>query len=226
MLRGTMRRAHVLLALVLIAPGCDALSDLLGKVQAASSSSDEAEAKVPPDPEPEKVEAPPPTAEALPVAAEPPATPWIAFESTEGRFEAAFPSAPKTETSIVPAAGVTVDMITCSTTHDDVTYAVTAAEFPASILALKPTAVLLDGARDGMVARVGGKLQQEYDVEVDGNTARRIVVVNEAPGVEIVVEAVLVLAGTRLHQAIAVRPAAKDATPDIAKFLDSLRPLG
>jgi hypothetical protein len=214
-----LRRPHVFLALVLLVPGCDAVNDLLGKKDGGAPSSTAPATKE----EDKKWE---PGGSAPPPAAEPPAGSWIAFESKEGAFKAEFPSSPKTESSQVPTAGMTVDMVTYSAEQNEVYYAVATTDFPDAIVSAKPAAVLLDGARDGAVANIGGKLKEEKQIEVDGNAARRLVITGNAQGVELVVDSVLFLKGNRLYQAIAVRPATKDASAEITKFLDSLHPLG
>jgi hypothetical protein len=225
-----VRRPHVFLALVLLVPGCDAVNDLLGKKDAGtapSSSSAEPAAKAEDKKDAKQEDAKwEPGGVTPPPAAEPPTGSWIAFESNEGGFKAEFPSSPRTETSQVPTAGISVDMVTYSAELNDMYFAVATTDFPDAIISAKPAAVLLDGARDGAVANIGGKLKEEKQIEVDGNAARRLVITGSTEGIELVVDSVLFIKGKRLYQGIVVRPANKDGGTDVQKFLDSLHPLG
>ena len=210
-----MRRSF--LAFLLLTSGCD----LLNKKDAGPTPT-------PTPSEPAKADddkkwavsdgtAPPP--------AEPPTGSWLAFESKEGAFKAEFPKAPSTESSQVPGGpGITVEMVTYAAELDDAYYAVATTDFPDAIINAKPAAVLLDGARDGAVANITGKLKEEKQIEVDGNPGRRLAITGNTEGMELLVDSVIFLKGKRLYQAIVVRPATKDITAETTRFLDSLHP--
>jgi hypothetical protein len=207
--------------LVLLAPGCDFLDKAKGGDSGSEAKSAAAEVSAKSESKEEwkaGTNTPPPPAE-------PPAGSWIGFESKEGGFKAEFPSSPKTESTQMPVANVTVEMVTYSAELDDVYYAVATTDFPEEIVSAKPPAVLLDGARDGAVANIGGKLKEEKQIEIDGNAARRIVITGNAEGHELVVDSVIFLKDKRLYQGIVVRPAGKEATTEVNRFLDSLHPV-
>lgn len=202
------------LAFVLLVSGCD----LLNKKDDGSTPTSSDPAKS----EDKKWEV---GAGTPPPPAEPPTGSWLAFESKEGAFKAEFPKAPSTESSQVPAAaGITVQMVTYAAELDDAYYAVATTDFPDEVVNAKPPAVLLDGARDGAVANIAGKLKEEKQIEVDGNPGRRLAITGTTEGMELHVDSVIFLKGKRLYQAIVVRPATKDLTAETKRFLDSLHP--
>ncbi len=78
---------------------------------------------------------------------------------------------------------------------------------------------MLDGARDGAVANVNGKLVKETKITLDGNPGRELKV--EAPG-DMLVFARVYLVKNRLIQALVVMPKKTLKEKDVTRFLTSL----
>lgn len=212
----TRHLAHPLLALALLLPGCDRIQALIDGDTPASGSADASASEGEKKWDPSSSDPPP--------AAEPPHGSWIAFESQEGRFKAQFPRSPQTETSQTPTAVGNLDMITYSAQNGEVYYAVATADYPADMVKASDPAKILDGARDGAAANVNGKLTSEKQIDVNGHKGRRINITASMQGIDLVLDAVLILVENRLFQAIVVHPTTQSVDADIEHFLTSFAP--
>ena len=206
-------------SLLLLAPGCGLLEDVLeeGKRQAQEQVENEIAAELDKAAEWDPASGdPPPPAEA--------SDGWIDFKSAEGRFSAQFPMAPQTETMPTPTAIGNIDQKMFTVTKGDAYYAVAIADYPEELVKKGDTAGMLDGARDGAVSNVNGKLEKEEQVEVEGYPGRKIHVVATVQGVNLELDAVLCLAGSRLYQAIVARPSGSVPDADVQRFVNSMKP--
>lgn len=218
-----MRARHlpVLFApLLLLAPACGMLEDVLeeGKRAAQEQVENEIAAELDQAAEwdPASGEAPPP--------ASGPGGAWVDFESKEGRFTAQFPMSPQTETMPTPTAIGNIDQKMFTVTKGDAYYAVAIADYPEELVKQGDTAGMLDGARDGAVANVSGKLAKEEQIEVEGYPGRKIQVIATVQGVSLELDAVLCLAGNRLYQSIVARPSGSVPDAEVERFINSMKP--
>ena len=77
----------------------------------------------------------------------------------------------------------------------------------------------LDGARNGAVNNSGGKLVSESKITLDGHPGRQLLIEN---AMGLFIHARVFIVDKKLVQTVAVSDQ-KDATPDIKRFMDSLK---
>ncbi len=92
--------------------------------------------------------------------------------------------------------------------------------YPESTIQGQTVSVLFDGARNGAVANVKGKLRSERDVTVSGFPGREIIIDGPTGGIVIMR---FFLSGSTLIQAIVGGKSGVETDPDTRRFLDSLR---
>lgn len=164
---------------------------------------------------------PPARSGAAPAPAKPAAIPagWTQLTSEKGGFRAAFPSKPEEEASTQDTEAGQARTLTYSVSGDDGFLAVSVTQFAAGTMSQTPADKVLEGARDGAIANVGGTLLSWKPATLSpaprqAATARDY----EAKTKDgLRVSARLVLAGDRLYQIIHVRPAeANDAFQKLA----------
>jgi hypothetical protein len=103
-------------------------------------------------------------------AEEGPATPegWTLVTSAEGKFRAAFPAQPQVERSVEDTDAGKAQVVTYSFEKDDSYLAVSVTKFPDGTVSKALPTDVLEGARDGALANVSGKLVTDKAVMVDG----------------------------------------------------------
>ena len=105
-------------------------------------------------------------------------------------------------------------------------YAVSIADYPKGMMKAALPSKVLEGARDGAMANVGGKVDQDFAVFLDSGTPKK-----KYPGREfngnttqgIKLAARLFLVDDRLYQMISVSPIAAFNAADFKKFADSFK---
>lgn len=176
-----------------------------------------APARVPPE-IPAKV----PPLPASPVAADA----WLEFGSQQWQFTAEFPGPPASEVMSVPTVLGTLDMHVFTVEFDGWVYMISVLDGPRTGKPVVPAKVL-DGARDGAVANIRGKLLAEQQLEHSRLPARRLEIVATPPEGEQRVIGLLVLRERRLYQALVVAPSpAKDHGAIADRFFASIKIAG
>ena len=91
---------------------------------------------------------------------------WQEFRSTEGRFTALFPGSPRSQNLSVPTAigAVTANMVLLDSSDGAV--GVMYADYPWTLIQQGNVDKMLDGARDGAVANVNGRLVEEKPISL------------------------------------------------------------
>lgn len=150
---------------------------------------------------------------------------WKEFSSREGRFSARFPGVPtKTSFSVDTASGKldTYSFVLLTSTEYRIAYT----DFPVD-LESQDEKLLLDGARDGGISEVKGKLLEEKDISLDGHAGRFFKA--ELPSGR-VARVRVYLVGNRLYQLLTIAPENSSSPNDIrlnetntAKFFDSFK---
>jgi hypothetical protein len=95
--------------------------------------------------------------------------------------------------------------------------------YPADAVRTRPVDTMLDGARDGAVANVKGKLRSEQRLTINGLAAREIVI--DAPNNLVVINRYFLLQAT-LVQALLAGLKDVESDPDTRRFLGSLKVVG
>jgi hypothetical protein len=144
---------------------------------------------------------------------------WKEFSSSEGRFSVLMPGTPSEKTSKVNTEVGPVDMFSFRVTQEDSGYDVNYNDYPDAVVEASDAGSMLDGARDGIVSSLQGKLLTEFIISLDGYPGRDIRV--EGPDGEHTVRTRLYLVDNRLYQLTVVTPKEDSFSKDVAKFLDS-----
>jgi hypothetical protein len=92
--------------------------------------------------------------------------------------------------------------------------------YPEAAVRERPASAMLDGARDGAVSNVKGKLRTDEPMTVDNRPARQVVI--DAPNSVVVIARYVMLDNT-LIQALAVGPREVETEPATLRFLSSLK---
>jgi hypothetical protein len=145
---------------------------------------------------------------------------WQEF-TEEGRFSVTVPRAliktmQKEETQIGE-----IDIHMFTTEYAGIEYAVGYNDYPPDLI-LDPQ-LGLDGARDGIVANVNGKLLSEQPISIDDHPGRELAVEATDNSRTIIAKVRIYLVENTLYQILAVAPKDLSSSPDIAKFMDSFK---
>src|SRR4029450_9005116 len=103
---------------------------------------------------------------------------------------------------------------------DDRAYMTMYISYPEKATQGRSPAVMLDGARDGAVANVKGKLRKEEKLTLGSAVARQIII--DAPNNVVLVSRFLMLEKT-LVQVLVAGPPNIENEPDTKRFLGSLK---
>ena len=128
------------------------------------------------------------------------------FRSPEGKFQVTFPpglSAPKEmrHRMPLPVLGGTIEVVMVMAENSDGACAVSYNEFPPQLLdALGSLGNFYDGAQNGAVSNIGGRVEASFDVAIAGKKGRSFTFTATREGKEVYGRGDLLLVGTRLYQ--------------------------
>ncbi|NIS71741.1 MAG: hypothetical protein GTO12_23250 [Proteobacteria bacterium] len=144
------------------------------------------------------------------------------FSSSEGGFSIVMPGTPseKTQTVNIPLGRIDVHFFSVNK-GDEGVYTVAYSDYPKSYVQMIPAEALLDAARDGSVAGLGGKLLGEEIISLNEYPGRRINA--ELAGGTGRQKACIFLVGRRLYQVLWTGPKEKADLKSVGEFLDSFK---
>jgi hypothetical protein len=150
---------------------------------------------------------------------------WKEFESKTGKCAVMMPGTPTENKQTFPtdAGPVEATLYMLESDGGDVAYLMGFNDFPADLVAQSDPNTMLDGARDGAVKNVGGKLLEEKKITINGYPGREIKVSAQGENGENIVYARVYLVKNRLYQALVVFPKKILRQADVTKFLTSFR---
>ena len=145
---------------------------------------------------------------------------WQEF-TEEGRFSVTVPRAliktmQKEETQIGE-----IDIHMFTTEYAGIEYGVGYNDYPPDLIG--DPQLRLDGARDGILANVNGKLLSEQPISIDDHPGRELTVEATENSRTIIAKVRIYLVENTLYQVLAVAPKDLSSSPDIAKFMDSFK---
>ena len=146
---------------------------------------------------------------------------WIEFSSQEGKFTARFPSAPNKEVTQAPSPIGPIDSVIFAAQLGEAMFGVTYADYPEKILKDFKLDAGLDGARNGAINNIGGKLVKEEQITFAGHKARAFEATATADGMKLRYESRLFFASPRLYQLIVV--SREEETVPSQRFFDSFQ---
>ncbi len=178
---------------------------------------------------PEPVAAPAPAPKAAEPAAAPVAAPLAdaAWETLDApTFTVELPAKASMKEGEEKTAAGPVKTTTWSAQTAGAFYAVSIADYPAGMMTKAVPSKVLEGARDGAMANVGGKVEKDFAVFLDSGTPKKKYPGREfdgTTGAGIKMAARLFLVDDRLYQMISVSPIAAFNEADFKKFADSFK---
>jgi hypothetical protein len=145
---------------------------------------------------------------------------WQEF-TEEGRFSVTVPRAliktmQKEETQIGE-----IDIHMFTTEYAGIEYGVGYNDYPPDLIG--DPQLRLDGARDGILANVNGKLLSEQPISIDDHPGRELTAEATENSRTIIAKVRIYLVENTLYQVLAVAPKDLSSSPDIAKFMDSFK---
>ena len=144
---------------------------------------------------------------------------WKEQSLKDCQCTASFPGTPQTRTQKMQSAVGSLDStMFLLEVPGQAFYALAYVDYPKE-LAAKPDE-LLDGARDGAVAKIKGQLKTENKITLAGAPGRELRI--EAPG-DVVLQARIYLVNQRLYQSIVVVQKGRADAPENKKFLESFK---
>lgn len=179
--------------------------------------------------------APAPTAPAQPTTApEPTAIPdplagWISYSAPDGSFTVRLPDEPVMESQTTSTEAGDIEIAMYMVEGDDHAWVLSHNGFPdaiAEVIASGDDATiqsLLDGGRDGAVSNVGGTLQDEKRITVDGFPGREFTFEASASGQAITGTARAILANGRMYQLLNLTTDAGADPAIVQAFFDSFQ---
>jgi len=159
-------------------------------------------------------------AAAVLVAAEP-ATKAGRFASKAGRFTIEMPGEPKEQINKIDTALGPIDLHLFVFSPDpNIVYIASYADYPEDVIKKSDSEKMLNGARDGAVKNINGKLDREKKITIDKHPGRDISIVAD----QAMARVRMYLVDARLYQVILVSTSKESVTSkDAEKFLDSFK---
>jgi hypothetical protein len=143
---------------------------------------------------------------------------WIDHRPNGGGYRVAFPAQPIEDGRNVDTTVGAVRMRTSAVEIGDKIFMTIDSVYP-SHLAMGDPESDLDSVRNGGVRNVNGKLLSEERLSIDNAPARRVVI--DIPHSNQAAEALMVLDGHRLYQAVYLGPRDSQGKDDAKRFLSS-----
>jgi hypothetical protein len=140
------------------------------------------------------------------------------FRSDEGGFTVLMPGKPKAQNQTLDSPVGQVKMVMYMAGSSKAGCAVAYADYPAQLINSTDPQKTLDGARNGAIKNVNGKLISETSINFHGLPARDVRI--EIPK-KALITARLILAGPRFYQLMFIAPTDKEHEQDISQFLNS-----
>ena len=145
---------------------------------------------------------------------------WIDHRPTGGGYRVAFPAQPIEQGRTVDTDVGKVRMQTSAVEVDGKIFMTIDSSYPTEFK-MGDAEANLDTARNGGLRNVGGQLVSEEKLNIDNAPARRLVI--DIPRSNQEAEALMVLDGHRLYQAVYLGPRGSQRTEDAKRFLSSFK---
>ncbi|KAM3101875.1 hypothetical protein ACKFKF_06325 [Phormidesmis sp. 146-12] len=146
------------------------------------------------------------------------------FKSQTGKFSVTSPIALREETKTLDTMAGKINLHMFTATEKNKAYFVAYADYPEQLLKVSNPEKMLDGARDGAVSNVNGKLVDEKKVSIDGSPGRELTIeAKGSNGQDGTVKARVFLVKNRLYQAMVVAPKEEVNATEMDAFLQSFK---
>ncbi len=146
--------------------------------------------------------------------------PFQEFRSDAGNFSILMPGKPKTENQTIETPAGSIVLVSYMAGSSKAGCAVAFADYPQQLIDASDKQKLLDGAQNGAIKNVNGRLVKETRVSFNGLPARDVVI--EIPG-KAFINARLIISGPRLYQLMLITPTNEGHEEDVSKFFNSFK---
>jgi hypothetical protein len=142
--------------------------------------------------------------------------PFEEFRSDEGRFTVLMPGKPELQNQVTPVGKINMVMYMAGT--NNASCAVAYADYPAQLIDSTDPQKMLEGAKNGALKNIKGRLISETSIDFHGLPAKevRIEIQNKA-----FATARFILASPRFYEIMFIASEDKGHEQDITKFFDS-----
>lgn len=150
---------------------------------------------------------------------------WSEYRSGKGGYSVEVPGRMKESSDSVSTPAGNITFNTAMVERRSSAYCAAYSDFPEFAVRGRDPKDLLNGARDGALRNIDGKLEKESWIKVDGNPGLEITF--KSPKKKIKAKARLILVKNRLYQILAGQSESSYSETDVDKFLNSfkLRPV-
>ena len=146
---------------------------------------------------------------------------WKEFSSKEGRFSVLVPGTPSEQTQNLDTGVGAIDLHFFIVEQDGFQYLVSYNDYPDAMVREADADKVLDGARDGVVANVQGRLLNEVKVWLADYPGRELRI--RIPEGRQTMRTRLYFVGNRLYQVGVLSAEDSAAADEISKFLNSFK---
>ncbi|MFT3855420.1 MAG: hypothetical protein QM733_22210 [Ilumatobacteraceae bacterium] len=146
---------------------------------------------------------------------------WVAYTSTPGDYDVAFPSTPTERTQAAPLPdGSTIDMVIVGSQSANTFFGTARGEYPAG--SITDVDASLQGAQDTAIQNVNGTLIDSQDITLQGRPGRQFSASVTSNGQQGTLIQRVFLDGDTIYQNIVVGAGTLSPTDDrVASFFDS-----
>ena len=146
---------------------------------------------------------------------------WKEFSSKEGRFSVLVPGTPSEQTQKLDTGVGAIDLHFFVAEQDGFQYLVSYNDYPDAMVREADADKVLDGARDGVVANVQGRLLNEVKVWLANYPGRELRI--RIPEGRQAMRTRLYFVGNRLYQVGVLSAEDGAAADEVSKFLNSFK---
>ncbi|MBN1457745.1 MAG: hypothetical protein JW912_07835 [Sedimentisphaerales bacterium] len=141
------------------------------------------------------------------------------YQSSRGRFTVSFPGEPEEGVQTLTSHDGDFDLYMYNAGSKKISFAVAYVDYPDSVFKKRSVKEMLDGAVDGAVNNVGGKLIDEIEVEYEGYPGREIEV--SIASEKAIIRARIYLVDKRLYQLMVIGKEDQVTESRVYDFFDS-----
>ena len=142
------------------------------------------------------------------------------YHSKEGRFSVLFPGEPERKLQQVDTPAETLEFVMYSAGSKKTGFIVAYVDYSQEMMKNADIKKMLDGARDGAVRNINGRLEKEKVLDFHGKPGRELEIM--APK-KAIIKARLILIGNRLYQMMAISQSNRILEEKTPEFFDSFK---
>ena len=148
---------------------------------------------------------------------------WNDFTSVEGRFSVTLPGTPNESSQRVPSAVGDIEMHMFLSDQGASGFAVAYFDMPADLLAVADAQLLLDGAIQGAFGNVGGTVESQTNITLDGFPGIEATGSFSFEGEDGAMKARVYVVNERIYQIYVAEQGGQSNSESVDRFLNSFK---